>query len=206
MNTNTLYQILRGIGFDRAPPSLIDILTDLYIRHLQLLTSEAQSLASNSGREEIAVQDITQGLINIGMIKPIDLLDIFETRGRQKGTEAFLYWVVGNVPENARIASKPTAEHLTLKGKPQVLPKFMNIEGSTQQQHQEDEQTDEDWLTYVMKRSTKLGGYEEKFKNTVLSSKQNAASDVNVVGPTPEHLEQLLSYNKRKFDDIDDEL
>lgn len=217
--------MLRSIGFDRCPPTLIDILTDIYIRHLQLLASECISLADLQGRREIKIQDITQSLENIGMIKPTNILDIYDQyEGPNKGAENFLLWVVGSIPENSRVVSKPTPEMLNtnkVKSNP-VIPEYINalnnrqdpdeINGDAlrndqqrQQQQQQDEILDDDWLKFLMKKQSKIG-HEERFKNTILNTQtSNSHSDYTVVGPRNEKLEEKLPYNIRYEEDDEDE-
>lgn len=221
----TVAQILRGIGFDRCAPSLIDILTDLYIRHLQLLAEEADSLAHAAGEPEIRIQDITQALQNVGMLKPTNVLDVYdEYDGTNKGCDNFLLWVVGSVPENARTVARPTAEMLDsnkLKPSP-VIPEYINtlknnhvtagegeLDGATaapvpssvgpEHARAESEQPiEEDWLKFVMRKQTKLG-HEDRFKNTVLNTVSlNSHSDHLVHGPTPEHLLSKLPYHRNE--------
>ncbi|CCH43889.1 Transcription initiation factor TFIID subunit 3 [Wickerhamomyces ciferrii] len=224
----TVIQLLRSIGFDRCAPSLVDILADIYIRHLQLLASECMMLAENSEREEIEIQDITQGLQNIGMIKPTNLLDIYDQyEGTNKSADNFLLWVVGSIPENSRIVSKPTPEMSnTKKNKPNpVIPEYINALNSSNaaestidsmskdtlnsqsqiQQQQQPEELDEDWLKFLMKKQSKIG-HEEKFKHTVLNTtSNNTISDYNVVGPAHEELERKLPFNTKYDDELSDD-
>lgn len=180
-------------------------------------------LADTSGRQDIEIQDITQALQNIGMIKPTNILDVFDQyAGENKGAESFLLWVVGNVPENSRIVSKPTPEMLnTNKLKPNpVIPEYINALNNNQdgdnikgdalrrdqqkeQQKQAEEMLDEDWLKFLMKKQSKIG-HEERFKNTILNTQNsNAYSDFKVVGPINEKLEEKLPYNIRHDEDSD---
>lgn len=157
------------------------------------------------------------------MIKPTNILDVFDQyAGENKGAESFLLWVVGNVPENSRIVSKPTPEMLnTNKLKPNpVIPEYINALNNNQdgdntkgdtmrrdqlreQQQQAEEMLDEDWLKFLMKKQSKIG-HEERFKNTILNTQNsNAHSDFKVVGPANEILEDKLPYNIRKEEDSD---
>lgn len=238
----TILQLLRATGFDKAPPQAIDILTDVYIRHLQLLTTEALQLAAlrNGGDATLDVQDITQALVNVGMLKPSNVLDVYEqyddygsehhTTGGNKGAKEFLLWVVGNIPERARTASRPATaevENGAEKKVSSVIPEYMNaLEGlsadntregtraggggqssssaaAAQDYQQQQEQEQEDWLLYVMKKSSKLGMTEAKFKNTVLRD-GNTRSDFKVVGPeVVDQLEDKLPYNRVTLDSIE---
>lgn len=222
----SILQILRSIGFDKAPPQAIDVLTDLYIRHLQLLTSETLLLSNARGSDEIEIQDITQALINLGMLKPSDLLDVYEQHenyecnlndsknqripniGGIKGAKQFLLWVVGNVPDRARTVSKPTIDMINgvhnlngqIKNQP-VIPEYINalnnVENEIVHEPEQEVNIEEDWLKYLMKKSSKLGTVEGKFKNTLLMD-GTLNSDYLVSGPTvDESIESKLPYNQR---------
>ncbi|CAM9023637.1 unnamed protein product [Wickerhamomyces anomalus] len=107
------------------------------------------------------------------MIKPTNILDIYDQyEGPNKGAENFLLWVVGSIPENSRVVSKPTPEMLNtnkVKSNP-VIPEYINalnnrqdpdeINGDAlrndqqrQQQQQQDEILDDDWLKFLMKET-----------------------------------------------------
>lgn len=182
-------------------------------------------LADSQGRREIEIQDITQALENVGMLKPTNILDIYDQYdGTNKSAESFLLWVVGNVPENSRIVSKPTPEMLnTNKMKPNpVIPEYISAlnnrqptdgingdalrkEQQNQQQQQQDEILDDDWLKFLMKKQSKIG-HEERFKNTILNTQSsNSHSDYTVVGPKNDKLQEKLPYNIRRHDEYDDE-
>ncbi|CAL9734375.1 transcription initiation factor TFIID subunit 3 [Monosporozyma servazzii] len=80
----SMLQLLKSIGFDKSKPSTVDIFTDLYVKWLELMLKDVNKLAMarQSGETDdnnnIALQDITQAMINLGQIKPVDLLDIYD--------------------------------------------------------------------------------------------------------------------------------
>ncbi|ONH70022.1 Transcription initiation factor TFIID subunit 3 [Cyberlindnera fabianii] len=203
----TVMQILRGIGFDRTTPDIIDILTDIYVRHLLLLTSETQSLAQLGGRDEVLIEDITQALVNVGMLKPSNLLDVYEEHYAEDRTAIpFLRWVVGHVTENQRMISRPAALANATNGKVDGVLGGAGRGMSNLGNQKEDENNDDDWLTYHMKKGGKLGS-ERMFDVTALKPEKVTRSDATVVGPTPDGLfDKLPSQIKKRDEEIRREL
>ena len=80
----SMLQLLKSIGFDRSKPSTVDIFTDLYIKWLELKLKELNKLSmarrstETDDNNNIALQDIVQAMINLGQIKPVDILDIYD--------------------------------------------------------------------------------------------------------------------------------
>ncbi|ODQ82709.1 hypothetical protein BABINDRAFT_159234 [Babjeviella inositovora NRRL Y-12698] len=120
-------QMLKNAGFDRCAPSTLNLVTDLYTRHLSLLLKEALKLLELSGRgQDLQVQDIAQAFVNIGLIKPVTLLDPFDhvykretsidldSNNYNDGMKLFLDWSTGDCPEQARTLSRPTKEMIAL--------------------------------------------------------------------------------------------
>ena len=80
----SMLQLLKSIGFDKSKPSTVDIFTDLYIKWFELMLKEINklSMARQSSETDddnnIALQDIAQAMINLGQIKPVDILNIYD--------------------------------------------------------------------------------------------------------------------------------
>lgn len=80
----SMLQLLKSIGFDKSKPSTVDIFTDLYVKWLELMLKDVSKLAmarqssETDDNNNIALQDIAQVMINLGQIKPVDLLDIYD--------------------------------------------------------------------------------------------------------------------------------
>lgn len=178
----------------------------MYVRYLLLLTSEVQSLAQQAQKPSIEIQDITQALINVGMLKPVDILDVYEQYDTSnRAAQDFLLWCVGHVPENARNVSKVNLEMMA-SGKPKMahsaIPEYnaQMLQSSQSQvslnplKSQEFEpQVEEDWLTFLMKRGKK----QESFRSTTLIRNHLPKSDYYVSGPTPDELVDKLPYNQK---------
>lgn len=68
-------QALRAAGIDRCAPSVLDTLTDLTIRYMDLLSVKASSIAAVCGRGEIEIGDLRMAMEEIGMLRPRRILD-----------------------------------------------------------------------------------------------------------------------------------
>lgn len=92
-------QILKALGFDKCKPSVLNIVTDLYIKHLQLVLGKAQkfALARTNCSNTIDVPDVLQAFLAAGTVKPLrfgsihskDEIDDSNTRSG----EAFYKWL-----------------------------------------------------------------------------------------------------------------
>ncbi|SCV99983.1 LAFE_0B06832g1_1 [Lachancea fermentati] len=131
----SMIQLLKSQGFDKAKPSTVDMLTDLYVRFLQLLALEVAKLSeSRSDGDGIALQDISQAMQNLGMLKPMDLLDVYDENPdlpSDAGMQKFKTWCLSNVaPKEARIVAHPTSELLRPKDKNSkplsMIPEYIN--------------------------------------------------------------------------------
>lgn len=68
-------QLLRTVGIDRCAPSVLDTVTDIIMRHLNLLATTSQKLATLSGRREVAIEDLAEAMVLVGVVKPAQYLD-----------------------------------------------------------------------------------------------------------------------------------
>lgn len=67
----SIAQILKASGFDKCRPSILNILTDIYIQYFKLLLSRTLKFSNQRVNcNDIGVQDITQAMLDIGFIKP----------------------------------------------------------------------------------------------------------------------------------------
>lgn len=64
-------QIIKAAGFDKCKPSTLNTLTDIYIQYLKLILKECLKFSDNRiNSNQIEVQDVLQGLLSVGFIKP----------------------------------------------------------------------------------------------------------------------------------------
>lgn len=101
----SMLQLLKSTGFDKARPSTVDIFTDLYVKWLGLMLSEINKLSmarystETDDTNNIALQDITQAMINLGQIKPVDILDIYDENPSlpsDKGLQLLKDWCIND--------------------------------------------------------------------------------------------------------------
>ncbi|CDO96576.1 unnamed protein product [Kluyveromyces dobzhanskii CBS 2104] len=131
-----MIQLLRAHGFDRAKQGTVDLFTDLYVRYLELMIQEIRKLALDRGDldEEIALQDITQGMLNIGIFKPMNLLDVYDENPFIQGDEGmqnFKRWLLKDpATADARVISTPSPELLKVGDKSSkplsMIPEYIN--------------------------------------------------------------------------------
>lgn len=69
----SIAQILKASGFDKCRPSVLNIVTDLYIKHLQLIAAKAQkfALARASDPNGVSVSDVLEAFLAAGTIKQL---------------------------------------------------------------------------------------------------------------------------------------
>ncbi|KAH3902964.1 Taf3p SCDLUD_000564 [Saccharomycodes ludwigii] len=116
----SMIQLLKGVGFDKSKNSTIDIVTDLYLKFFNLLLREINTLATNKNDEEehykITLQDISTALMNVHIIKPFDILDVYESNpyiNNDGGMLDFKKWCeLSTILHESRIISKPNTEFL----------------------------------------------------------------------------------------------
>lgn len=131
----SILQLLKAQGFDRARPSLVDVMTDLYTKFLNLLASEVSSIAQSRCDQDdtVALQDITLALENLGIVKPTDVLDVYDENpelSSSRGMEKFKEWCGSAQLHDARITALPTVELLQNEEKESnplsAIPDYLN--------------------------------------------------------------------------------
>lgn len=132
----SMIQLLKSHGFDRAKPTTVDIITDLYIKYLRLLTAEIikSAQARVDWDDTIALQDLTLGLQNLGIIKPVDLLDVYDENPNlvsDQGMRKFKDWCVNDrQPVDARKVALPSGNLLRSNSKgskpASLIPEYIN--------------------------------------------------------------------------------
>lgn len=92
-------QILKALGFDKCKPSVLNIVTDLYIKHLQLVVGKAQkfALARTNCSNSIDVPDVLQAFLAAGTVKPLRFGSVDskdeDDESNTKSGEAFQKWL-----------------------------------------------------------------------------------------------------------------
>lgn len=187
----SMIQLLKAHGFDKAKPSIINEFTDLYVRFLSLLLQEITKLAHSrlDHDDSIALQDISQAMENLGLIKPLVILDVYDENPElcsDLGMRNFKEWcTIDQTTNNARITATPTPDLLFVKDKTMkplsMIPEYINQlnfnlkKNDNQISHEENELIEhminngdmDDWIRFVIMKqqintATKLFGKDPK--------------------------------------------
>ncbi|KAH3688058.1 hypothetical protein WICPIJ_000951 [Wickerhamomyces pijperi] len=146
-----------------------------------------------TNRNEIALQDITQALINLRVLNPMKILDIYEIHDDENSNlknltgDLFLRWIVGDIPDNARTVAKVDKSLLNAENvKKPVIKEYLDQNNNMEIGLNTDgtnsgfngnvsgtgainiNDSDENWLQFLMKKKSKFDK-SDKFKNTVLT-------------------------------------
>lgn len=197
MSSNTVHhallrpaivQILRGVGFHSARPSVIDSLTDICARYLMLLASRTAARASENHSDMIPdITDIRMAMGDSGLLTPTitaseeawrellrkplheipernGLRDMETSRRDEEDTnevEAFIAWFHGDIHRNIKRIAGMGHEHKEADA-------------------QTGEATETDYLTALKKKHSKTGE-ESRFQGTVLG-KSSESKPVKIEG------------------------
>jgi len=91
-------QILRAAGFHATKPAVLDTLTDLAARYLQLLATQAAFHARSNHNDLIPdVADVRLALMDMGALRPQLSMMEEQSRGDEdmRGIDGFLNWAKG---------------------------------------------------------------------------------------------------------------
>lgn len=194
----SMVQLLKSQGFDKAKPSTVDKVTDLYIRFLQLLVQEVMKLseARMGEGDEVILQDISQAMQNLGVLKPMDILDVYDENPdlpSNEGMRRFKDWCIHSVaPKEALMVATPTPDLLRAKDKTSkplsMIPEYINQLNTTAGQskkNNEDQDSDlieqminngdmDNWVRFITRKqqlaaARKLSNKEPKDLDTLPS-------------------------------------
>ncbi|SCU77960.1 LAFA_0A04170g1_1 [Lachancea sp. 'fantastica'] len=157
----SMLQLLKSQGFDKAPPTIVDAFTDLYVRFLQLLTLEVMKLSRcrMDEYEDIALQDLSQALVNVGLLKPMNVLDVYDENPEllsDLGMQRFKNWCLHSaMPREARTVATPTPDLLRPRegiSKPlSIIPEYINqLDKTTHKSQSTNELREEDFVEQMM--------------------------------------------------------
>lgn len=189
-------QLLRVAGIEKCPPSVLDTITDLYIRHLDLVATEAMQLAHHGGRSDAIVTDVAQAMASTHVIKPVVLLDPFDVdpQGNQ-GMQEFVKWAKGPGPAEARrisrVANNAGGTSQTAAGG--LAPATYGITAKKQEDSTPQEEVE--WLQGLINRQTKMVG-PARFKDTVLDPSSEDKLDLKMAGGPS--IEEFLETRERE--------
>lgn len=173
-------QLLRVAGIERCPPSVLDTITDLYIRHLDLLAQETMQLAHHGGRADAIVTDVAQAMATTHVIKPVVLLDPndIDPQGDQ-GMQDFVKWAKGSGPAEARRISRVANNAGGPVAPAAAIPATYGITAKKQEDAAPVEEVE--WLQGLINKQTKMVG-PARFKDTVLGPGCEDKLDLKIAG------------------------
>lgn len=97
-------QMLKASGFDKCKPLVLNTVTDLYIRHLELILNSAKkfAIARSNCTNEILAQDLLQAFMDVQFLKPLSFESCLDPRDSStaptaeyntKSVESFKRWL-----------------------------------------------------------------------------------------------------------------
>lgn len=100
----SIAQILKASGFDKCKPLTLNIITDIYIKHFELVLNSAKKFgqARTSCTDVLEAPDLVQALLDVQLIKPLtgegaldprDAPHEPETEYNVKSLESFVRWL-----------------------------------------------------------------------------------------------------------------
>lgn len=192
----TCVQLLRAAGIDRAAPGLVDALTDICVRHLELISKTAAELAHLSGREEAEVYDVALAMEKVGLIRPISILDPRdENPDGISGFNEFIEWAKGAAPRAARQVAQAPA------GQTPLAANTRKIEATTADSKPDGpETTKEDagilWFNAVIDklRSERRG----KLAGTIIDDDGEYNAFTGTIAGGPETIDEYMNDHKRR--------
>lgn len=203
-----ILQILKGIGFEKINNRSVDILVDLYIRYLQLITQECLRLSNTDNRMDVELQDITQALINLRIIRPASIIDPYDVHSVETdmGFLEFIRWIKSSGNKKIARISKPglemvpmastavaTAASTGADGDSKELRDDISKKGSEQEKSVIENglpsgdmmlasgthaMKNVDWIQYMAKMQPKMD-FEQRLKQTVIASTVGSLDNAN---------------------------
>lgn len=173
-------QILKANGIDRITPSMLDLMTDLYIRHLDLLATTCTKLSRNT---PVTLHDAGLAMSLTGVLKPMRVYDEDEN---EEASLRFVEW------------AKESAANFQTVSKVVVPPQGPTLNPVKDKEKEEADQEPqkvktEEWLQSLMKKQVKVG-HEKRFNGTVLGSTEESG-EIRIVGGPATLEDAFLSLN-----------
>ncbi|PVH14791.1 uncharacterized protein CXQ87_005067 [Candidozyma duobushaemuli] len=126
-------QILKASGFDKCKPSTLNTITDIYIKHFELVLNSAKKFGHARSRctNVLEAPDLVQALLDVQLIKPStgdSLLDPKdapnepETEYNVKSLESFIKWLQfsDNFNLSKRLSEVPSSQLRNLMEKRKI--------------------------------------------------------------------------------------
>lgn len=126
-------QILKALGFDKCKPLTLNTITDIYIKHFELVLNSAKKFGHARSRctNVLEAPDLVQALLDVQLIKPLtgdSLLDPKdapnepETEYNVKSLESFIRWLQfsDNFNLSKRLSEVPSSQLRNLMEKRKI--------------------------------------------------------------------------------------
>lgn len=126
-------QILKALGFDKCKPLTLNTITDIYIKHFELVLNSAKKFGHARSRctNVLEAPDLVQALLDVQLIKPLtgdSLLDPKdapnepETEYNVKSLESFIKWLQfsDNFNLSKRLSEVPSSQLRNLMEKRKI--------------------------------------------------------------------------------------
>ncbi|CDK25642.1 unnamed protein product [Kuraishia capsulata CBS 1993] len=176
----SIAQLLRSHGFDKCSNKSLDILTDTYIRFMQLIVKNMAKLSETRGQgiDDVTIQDLAEALVEVKLIRPSSKLDPYDLSPfNATGVENFEKWFLSATPDRAREVARPNREIAediikeSLGFGETSVNNFKNILSNKAPGTETTSQVgeivvDEDWIQLTLRGQ--LDGKDTRFKGSVL--------------------------------------
>ncbi|ODV86205.1 hypothetical protein CANARDRAFT_22113 [[Candida] arabinofermentans NRRL YB-2248] len=141
----SIAQILRAHGFTKCSDRALDVVTDLYLRHLESLVRTVQKNSELRNTEEPNIQDISDAFISMKVITPAKRLDAFDIdKLTSKGLEEFEDWFQSDMNSRYREIARPNIELIQERSRAKKLKdtntKMNSLTAALGQQQQQQQQ------------------------------------------------------------------
>lgn len=194
-----ILQILRATGFHSAKPTVVDSMTDLATRYLEILCQETARCAAENMREpeylpiqEVSLEDVRRALEDVGAFLPERDWEEQDFTGQEdtRGVDEFIAWATGaKIDQIKRVALDEPEEGVTdyLTGMWWPLP-TQNVLVLLEQQ------TDVVMFIALKKRHSKTAD-DAKYMGTLLGDKWDDQGLVPVEGGGA--LDSIEAWNEK---------
>lgn len=126
-------QILKALGFDKCKPLTLNTITDIYIKHFELVLNSAKKFGHARSRctNVLEAPDLVQALLDVQLIKPLtgdsfldpkDAPNEPETEYNVKSLESFIKWLQfsDNFNLSKRLSEVPSSQLRNLMEKRKI--------------------------------------------------------------------------------------
>ncbi|KAL6939955.1 hypothetical protein ACO0RG_003806 [Hanseniaspora osmophila] len=202
----SMIQLLSGVGFERANKQTLNTVTDLYIKFFSLLVKEVEKMVSIRDQQLsddhnyshngslLTLQDLSQALINLKIVKPYDTLDVYGENpyiADDAGMKKFKEWCgESTVLHESRLISRPDATQFMEEAVKSIeavtRTDALNVKQDSGslgllKELQDDSAVPDDWIKVILKKQQLL-----LWKETRLSALTNDQST-----PSSSHEQRL---------------